>query len=104
MNVAKEMSSLIPMYVIGFPKFGNTWLVRQLAEVTSSNIVVEGLLDEVNAVDNWPDRKGKYLIYKMQDSEGVILPDGAHVVYIIWDIRDVVVSAFFFNNKFCQRE
>ena len=33
------------IYVIGFPKSGNTWLARLLAEVTDSNLVPSNPVD-----------------------------------------------------------
>ncbi len=91
-----------PIFVIGFPKSGNTWLARLLAEITQSNIVVNSPLDAVNAADNSPDRKGRYLIHKkhvVEDVENVLQ---CKTVYIIRDVRDVLVSGFFHCNRWCE--
>ena len=89
------------IFVIGFPKSGNTWLARLLAEVTSSRI---DHTNPVDAADNLPDRKGNYLISKLHASGGLIVPEDARGVYIVRDIRDVLVSAFFFNNRFMRED
>ncbi len=89
------------IYVVGFPKSGNTWLARLLAEVTLSNIDASNSVDEA---DNSANRTGGYLIHKFHDSGNMLLPDGVRVVYIVRDIRDVLVSAFFFNNSFMSED
>ena len=43
MNVNKEK-----IYVVGFPKSGNTWLARLLAEITSSKVAVDNPHDTIN--------------------------------------------------------
>ena len=85
------------IFVIGFPKSGNTWLARLLAEVTDSNLVPS---NPVDAADYSLERKADYLIHKkhwVKDIEKVL---ECKVVYIVRDVRDVLVSAFFFSNPF----
>ena len=89
------------IYVVGFPKSGNTWLARLLADVTQSNIDATNLVD---AADNLLGRQGDYLIHKVHDCNKLPRSDGTMIVYVVRDIRDVLVSAFFFNNKFVQEE
>lgn len=96
-----DLKNKEPIFVVGFPKSGNTWLARLLAEITESVI---DATNSVDAADNTQCRKGNYLIFKLHDFESVKVPDGARVVYIIRDIRDVLVSAFFFNNKFIRED
>ena len=55
------MDVLEPIYVIGYPKSGNTWLARMIAEVLRANIASA---DVINSSDNRQDRDGKYLIIK----------------------------------------
>lgn len=89
------------IYVIGFPKSGNTWLARLLAEITFSRIAATNPVDDA---DNSIDRKGDYLIFKLHDTGEMFLEEGVRVVYIIRDIRDMLVSAFFFNNPFIRED
>lgn len=93
-----DMKNKEPVFVIGFPKSGNTWLARLLAEATYSNI---NAVDAINAADNSSDRSGRYLIYKehvVQDIDRVLQ---GKVVYIVRDPRDVFVSGFFHCNRWC---
>jgi len=74
-------------------------LARLLAEITQSNIAVNTSLDLVNAADNSPQRKGKRVIHKehvVRDVEAVLQ---CKVVYIVRDVRDVLVSWFFHCNR-----
>lgn len=91
----------VPIYVIGFPKSGNTWLARLLASATCSEIEATNAIDNA---DNSRDLNGVYIIRKRHDSMKTFRPDGERVVYIVRDVRDVLVSAFFFNNKFFKEE
>ena len=87
--------------VIGYPKSGNTWLVRLLSEVTSSRIDATNVVDDA---DNSTARKGDYLFTKLHDTGSLELRQDTRVVYIIRDVRDVLVSAFFFINGFVDQE
>lgn len=99
MNELKEKNKE-PIFVIGFPKSGNTWLARLLADVTRSNI---DAINPVDASDNSLERDGKYLIKKAHEYNSDHIMN-APVVYIVRDIRDVLVSAFFFNNGFIHED
>jgi len=93
-----------PIYVIGFPKSGNTWLARMLAEMTRSNIAVSTPMDVVNAADNSSERNGRYVIHKehvVKDVDGVLQ---SKVIYIVRDVRDVLVSWFFHCNRWIRPE
>ena len=100
MNKLKEKGGRA-IYVLGFPKSGNTWLARLLSEVTQSNILAE---DPVNTADNSSDRKGDFTIHKehVARDEQVLLKE--QVVYIIRDIRDVLVSGFYHNHRWLNDE
>lgn len=93
-----------PIYVIGFPKSGNTWLARLLADITKSNMAVFSNDDVVNAAGNSNNRKDGRLIYKLHDVGNTNNLQSDKVVYIVRDIRDVLVSAFFFSNKFVNQK
>lgn len=97
MDLGKKKS----IFVIGFPKSGNTWLARLLSEATQSKIEATNVFD---GAENSPNRKGPYIICKRHDSVDTVLTERSRAVYIIRDIRDVLVSAFFFNNGFIHED
>lgn len=97
-----EWKSKEPVFVIGFPKSGNTWLARLLAEITDSNIAVSDLKDRVNSADNSLHRGGKYLIYKKHIVEDVSEILQYKRVYIVRDVRDVLPSWFFHCNRWAS--
>jgi len=84
--------------VVGFPKSGNTWVARLLAEATNSNIEA-GHGDAVNSIDNSPDRDGSYVIHKRHFIYSHDSLCKGSIVYIVRDVRDVMVSGFFFSNR-----
>ena len=94
----------LPIFVIGFPKSGNTWLARMLAEVTHSNISVHDPADVVNAADNSLERSGKYEIYKEHVVQNVEKVLRSKTVYIVRDVRDVLVSGFFHCNRWATNK
>jgi hypothetical protein len=89
------------IYVIGFPKSGNTWLARLLAEVADSNMAAS---NEVDSADNSLNKKGKYVIYKEHVPEDIEKVLQCKVVYIVRDVRDVLVSWFFHCNRWMPHE
>jgi hypothetical protein len=93
-----------PIFVIGFPKSGNTWLARLLAEATQSNIAVNCSSDTVNAVDNSTERSGRHVIYKKHVVEDEAKVLQCKVVYIVRDVRDVLVSWFFHCNRWATSD
>lgn len=96
MSVEKKRN----IYVVGFPKSGNTWLSRMLSSILDSPI--EGGDNYIDRVDQDRDFKGCCIVKKIHsfktisDVEAV---NPADIVYIVRDIRDVLVSGFFFNNR-----
>jgi hypothetical protein len=103
MNEVK-VKSKEPIFVVGFPKSGNTWLARLLAELTQSNIAVNNSSDAVNMADNSSKRKGCYIIHKEHVVNNVEEVLQGRVVYIVRDVRDVLVSGFFHNNRWCNND
>lgn len=103
MSTTNRNSNLTPLYVIGFPKSGNTWLARLLADVTNSNIAVANDRDVVNAADNSAKRGGRFIIHKVHAIKDPDEVSKDKVVYIVRDVRDVLVSAFFFANGFVNK-
>ena len=87
------------LYVIGFPKSGNTWLSRMLAEYTNSNINVTSKKNKLDSTENSKYRKGKYLIHKIHYTYELDRVKSAKKVYIVRDVRDSIVSGFFHNYR-----
>jgi hypothetical protein len=100
MSESKE-NNKEPIYVIGFPKSGNTWLARLLAEITQSKIEASNTVD---VADNSATRRGVHLIFKIHDSVKEFSLEEVPIIYIVRDVRDVLVSAFFFNNGFVAED
>lgn len=93
-NTNKE----IDVYVIGFPKSGNTWLTRLLSDALNSNIYTPPN-DPVTGAENSQEKNGRYIIYK-KHTEGIKRQFlNAKKIYILRDPRAVFVSAFFHNYR-----
>lgn len=90
--------------VVGFPKSGNTWLARLVAEVTDSNISIGTKDDPINSSDNSITRVGQYEIIKSHAPNKKHIVEIQNYIYIMRDVRDVVVSGFFFSNPFINSE
>lgn len=92
------------IYVLGFPKSGNTWLVRLLARYL--NMTVErtpmggGGVDIASAVNQEIAMETRSKIYKVhwlpQQFQADIESAPKYVIYICRDPRDVFVSSFFY--------
>lgn len=93
------MEEINDLYVVGFPKSGNTWLARLIAEVTDSYIGIEDAGDVINNADNKTERKGKFKIHKQHGYKNYNeIVNSKKIIYIVRDVRDTMVSGFFFNN------
>lgn len=85
--------------VVGYPKSGNTWLARMLADATNKNMERK---DPVNSLVNDDSKEGNGIVRKWH-----YFPEGvsrlhAPAVYIVRDVRDVLVSGFFHCNRHLQ--
>jgi len=88
------------IYVIGFPKSGNTWLSRLLADALNSNI---NATNNIEASDNSKERKkGGYIIHKIHRSDNMEKIKQSKKVYIVRDPRAVMISSFFHNHRNLQ--
>lgn len=87
------------LYVIGFPKSGNTWLARLLSDILNSKIHVECKDDMINSSENTDDKNGNYLIHKIHVAYNLDKVLNSKKVYIVRDPRAVMVSGFFHNNR-----
>ena len=102
--------SIQKIVVVGYPKSGNTWLTRLVAQIL--DCPVAGFLDDLNnneiAIEG-SDRNSDYEVFKAHHSWDK-LKDLIHtidkLIYVVRDPRDVAVSgAYYFNmDKFKDRE
>lgn len=98
------------IYIIGFPKSGNTWLTRLLADILNApagsvidhNDSKEIASDLNEALAQWNKPSG-YKIIKTHCITEVLMkkydPAIKRIVYIQRDFRDVVISAFFYKHR-----
>lgn len=95
------------LIVAGYPKSGNTWLTRLLAELV--HCPVEGFWSQPEnneiAIEG-KERESEYRCFKahhlysqLLDSYKTFGNGSEKVIYIVRDPRDVVVSATFFFNR-----
>jgi len=97
------------IYVIGFPKSGNTWLTRLLADSLKMRVGIgmngldkDEIATDVNTRLNLPFntiytiRKTHFLPNQLKKFRGEDVKKG---VYIYRDIRDIIVSSYFYKNK-----
>jgi len=87
------------LYVIGFPKSGNTWLARLLSDITNSKIYVESDNDKINNSENSDDKNGSYLIHEVHGTHDLNRVLKSKKVYILRDPRAAIVSGFFHNYR-----
>lgn len=94
-----------PIYVVGFPKSGNTWLARLMADVLQVPVlsgVMRGgpeIASEINKTISSQDQY-KFNIQKIHFEPEVFFneidSEPKRIIYIYRDFRDVVISAFFY--------
>jgi hypothetical protein len=94
-----------PIYVVGFPKSGNTWLVRLLADALVApvqNGAMDGNREPATEVNQSlpTDVTSEYETFKIHYQPHVFFEkvDSAprRVAYIYRDARDVAISSFFY--------
>ncbi len=98
--------ALEPIYVVGFPKSGNTWLVRLLADVLRAPVrsgVMKGGVEIASDINKELSLSIEDALYEIQKIHFLppfffkeIEEEPKQIVYIYRDIRDVAVSAFFY--------
>jgi|GEM_PF-5843690 len=94
------MKNKEPIFVIGYPKSGNTWVTRICADLFDSPVVTGR--DPVNQADHKGSYAGKYEIYKLHSSHRDrpdFVTDSSYIIYVVRDFRDVLVSGYFFNHS-----
>ena len=94
------------LYVIGYPKSGNVWMTRLVADALDSPSYggLEKAKDVLGAEGH--DRQGSHEIirahYSRLDKPPEITED-SKVIYVVRDLRDVVVSSFFHVYRIDER-
>ena len=96
----------VPIYVIGYPKSGNTWVARILSDLLDSPIETGD--DPINQADNNKDFSGNYNIFKghySRCSRPEYISNNSKIIYVVRDFRDVLISGFFFcHNDFPEEK
>jgi hypothetical protein len=96
-----------PIYVIGFPKSGNTWLTRLLADALQARVSLHPMGGSLEPASEINERLALAPDTMLTIAKVHFLPamfieeidaDPKRIVYIYRDFRDVVVSAFFYFN------
>lgn len=91
------MSKTKPIVVVGFPRSGNTWLTRLLAECLgcpSGGAYIDNYQEQ--AAEGL-DRESKYSVFKTHHEYSFIAGNCSNqnnVIHIVRDIRDIVVSGW----------
>lgn len=85
----------IPILVVGYPKSGNTWLTRLIAELISCPVKgFFGAPKHPEMAIEGSDRRSPYVVYKGHHTYPQVcekIPN-THLIYIVRDVRDVVIS------------
>lgn len=97
------------IFVVGYPKSGNTWLVRLLADALKVPVrdkVMEGAPEmatdvnrELNLQEREVDTQVAKIHYLPQDFTRHVTPEPRRIVYIVRDFRDQCVSSFFYWKR-----
>lgn len=97
-----------PIYIVGFPRSGNTWLTRLLADVLQAHVRSRAMRGSLEAASEINQRLSLptdtaftivkiHFLPKMFFEEIDEAPE--RILYVYRDFRDVAVSAFFYWNN-----
>ena len=83
------------IWVVGCPKSGNTWLIRLVAEALNSRSGDSSEASLPPSAEGF-DRPGKYYIFHEHLMKRRYVPQENKIIFIIRDLRDVIVSAKYY--------
>lgn len=78
------------IFIVGFPRSGNTWVARLLGDILDSPVKARG--NEIAIADEGFGRSGKYII-RQEHSDYEIFSEKDKIILVIRDPRDTIVSA-----------
>jgi hypothetical protein len=102
-----------PVYIVGFPKSGNTWLVRLVADTLIAPVRDGAMEDspelaaEINASLHAcavPEYETLKIHYLPEVFFAEIDPNPRRIVYIYRDVRDVAISSFFYFEAVAEAD
>lgn len=96
----QDSTSKETIYVIGYPKSGNTWLTRLVGDVLDCSYS-DGL-DSPEKDFDANNRSGKYSIIKShysQKSKSTAINEDTRILYVTRNFCDVLISAFFRSHR-----
>lgn len=89
-----------PIFVIGYPKSGNTWLARLTSDALDSPMV--GGDNPIHQADKKQSYAGEFVIYKAhytKKDKPDYITEYSKIFYIVRDFRDILISGYFYNNS-----
>lgn len=111
MRDMKKIEGKIPIFVIGYPKSGNTWITRLIGDALNSRTGSGYLRHSTEIASEGADRTGNYFVLKSHHSKYdrpsyILMPDKKSsnepiIFYVVRNFRDVLISSFFhFHRNF----
>lgn len=85
----------LPVVIAGYPKSGNTWLTRLVAELLGC--AVKGFWGQPKNIEmaiEGGDRSSRHIVYKAHQQYGAFskYKENIKIIYIVRDVRDIAVS------------
>ncbi len=110
MQTTDKKDSPERIYIVGFPKSGNTWLTRLLADILDApaGSVLDHndkreIASDLNEALAKGTRPSGYKVIKTHFLTEVLMkkydPGIKRIAYIQRDFRDIVISAFFYKHR-----
>ncbi len=96
----------IPIFVIGYPKSGNTWVTRLVGDALKSPTGSGYGKHELELATEGKGRPCSYFVLKSHHSQRdkpEYITNKSKVIYIYRDFRDVLVSSFFHHYRIDEK-